>query len=117
MINRLLYFELYPLENQNMTKILRQLFLSLVLSFILILQGCATAVSLKPRLNGADYPLYPATVIDAGFMIESAKGNSKIFPKPNYLVTVAACIDLPFSLIFDTVFLPYDLLSRSPKEQ
>jgi len=88
--------------------------------------SCATSFV---RSDSADHPehIYPATVFDAGFIWDAGiKGNpligredleDKIDPLTRVVFVAGGFIDLPFSLLFDTVFLPHDLSRPSASDE
>ena len=74
--------------------------------------GCATVATRHPKGGMAETrpALYPATQTDVWIMTGHdplSAGASKCNPTP--LFFFAGLIDLPFSLLIDTVCLPYDL--------
>lgn len=74
--------------------------------------GCATVATRHPKCGMAETrpALYPATLADVWIMVGNdplSAGASK--RAPTMLFFFAGLIDLPFSLLTDTVCLPYDL--------
>ena len=66
------------------------------------------------RLDGDKVDtLYPATKMDISFMQASATGDNELFHKPNYFISFLHVLDLPVSLITDTLFLPIDIYQRN----
>jgi uncharacterized protein YceK len=77
----------------------------------LILSGCATGVVRNHDLNdmasGSDRgrKVYPATQMDGSWIGWSVH-------EKNPLLFLGTIIDFPFSIITDTVLLPYDLTMK-----
>lgn len=81
-----------------------------------MLPSCATI-----KRNELDIPVYPATVAD-GFLIYMGSSNvihghghvpwyQQLILRPALII--GGLIDLPISLVTDTVLLPYDLYTYS----
>ena len=66
-----------------------------------LLSGCATALTRSSEAWGEDFKgrPYRATMLDAVMVVQGW-----------------GVIDLPFSLVADTAFLPFDLAERAKKE-
>lgn len=79
----------------------------LVLLSVMICSGCATITSRQML----DPMLYPSTKFDAAWLGEA------LFPSPqfnyfegrSYTLAAICIVDLPISLVTDTVLLPYDV--------
>lgn len=70
-----------------------------------LLAGCATW---QVRVEGHVWqPIYPATCVDAGVV---ALYWTEFGWPAGLMITPLALLDLPFSLVSDTVCLPYDLV-------
>jgi uncharacterized protein YceK len=93
---------------------------------VIITCGCATALV---RSDGTDDPghVYPATAFDGQFLWNAGIKGEPLFARHdprdrNGPVTRIACgvgavVDLPFSIVFDTLLLPLDLTrSRTAAE-
>ena len=61
-------------------------------------------------MNNKITQVYPATSIDVVCMGHALTG------KENFMYLFGGLIDLPFSIVFDTVLLPYDIYIESRKE-
>ena len=88
----------------------------IILCLATILTGCGTIVASGERFaDPTPAGLYPATrydgkVIDAG-------GGSFLYPDGSGIVILLSVIDLPISLVTDTVFFPYDIVKeRKPRD-
>ncbi|MDX1680920.1 MAG: YceK/YidQ family lipoprotein [Akkermansiaceae bacterium] len=87
----------------------------------LLLGGCATSF-VRSDINSSSTELYPATRFNAEAIVETGMKGEPLFvmEDPDYreptstrvLTTVVSLIDLPFSLVTDTLFLPWDWKSR-----
>ena len=89
------------------------IFKSLLLVSILSCQSCATIVRdgiYSPAMNNKITPLYPATSIDVVCMGNALTGTE------NFMYLFGGLIDLPFSLVFDTILLPHDIYDESKSE-
>ena len=92
---------------------------ALALVALVITSGCAT-VFVPSESTLEPYHMYPATAFDAQFFWHAGVKGEPLFAtldphqRSNPLARVAygagAIIDLPLSLLFDTRFLPVDLL-------
>jgi uncharacterized protein YceK len=82
-----------------MKKIMKIYTIALVLTLSVLTSGCATVCRGRIKAQKEGGPLYPATEADAKAFIS---GEPRVMP--------FAVLDLPFSLVFDTICLPYDLL-------
>ena len=111
----------YPSKNDNK---LTRLF---VLVVVFTTSSCAT-LFVRSESTDKSKHVYPATVSDANFFWDcSIKGDppfkladSKVKTQPFFRAGygVAAVIDLPFSIVSDTIMLPVDLhRSLTPTEE
>lgn len=93
-------------------RMLAQTFLLMVM--LLSVSGCATGIAVGARMDGDKMEtLYPATKSDIAFMEASATGDNELFHKPSYFISFLFLLDLPVSLITDTLFLPIDIYQRN----
>ena len=82
-----------------------------LIAMTLLLSGCATVVVRNHNLNdlasGSDRgrKVYPATRMDGSWIGWSVH-------EKNPLLFMGALIDSPFSIITDTVTIPYDVVMR-----
>jgi uncharacterized protein YceK len=84
----------------------------------LIVSGCGTvAVTGERFLDPKPVGLYPATRMDAALVHDSATGGTFIFREPFYLSTVLFTIDLPISVVTDTLLLPVDIIALHRDEE
>src|SRR5436190_676186 len=91
---------------------------------LLFMSGCAT-VFMRLQSNSHPEQVFPATTFDAGFFWDAAVKGEPLFARLNsdqkngpvarLAYGVGSIIDLPFSIAFDTLLLPLDLL-RPKKE-
>jgi len=87
-----------------------------VFFIISLFQGCAT-VAYRFKDIHSDYPLkpYPATKCDLN-VIKYVKTEGNGAPWYYIMIThVCVAVDLPFSLLIDTVLLPYDFFDLSTR--
>ena len=87
----------------------------LLLALVLLCSGCATAILRVPigacPSGREDIPrLYPATFCDLGFIVyyPFASGDFPSDLPKRILVPCGGIVDLPSSVVFDTLFLPWD---------
>ncbi len=76
------------------------------------LSGCGTMVAMDARFLGGDIVArgsYPATRVDAA-LYRAGTGREWLFSNGSVVLTVCSILDLPVSLVTDSLFLPYDLL-------
>ena len=85
---------------------------------LLITSGCATSFV---RSESTDKPqhVFPATACDGQFfwhagvkgepLFAMADPNARINPVGRFVYGLGSIIDLPFSILFDTILLPLDL--------
>ena len=96
-------------------------------AYFMLISSCATAFV---RTDSSDKPehVYPATAFDAQFIWEAGiKGEPLIVAMKNpekkngipirIIYTVGGIIDLPISLIIDTVLLPFDVAGISDQNK
>ena len=88
----------------------------LFILLVLFLSGCATSLTIYVGRQNERYSLsegiYPATKLDAmvlSYAPEAWRNESKL---ECIVETPLIVLDLPFSLVFDTLLLPYDLISK-----
>ena len=84
----------------------------------LMLSSCATSM-VRSDVNAVSEGLYPATrfngeaIVGTGFkgepLFESADPNYREPTSTRVLTGVGSLIDLPFSIVTDTLFLPMDI--------
>ena len=93
---------------------------ALLALFLQLLSGCATVIVRDYPSCKANGPtsVYPATVFD-GCCIVTGGGNleGKIHPAGYLLLSPFWLLDLPLSLVADTVLFPCDLYRSSKKQQ
>lgn len=83
--------------------------ITIITLLILSLNGCATAVSMQGRFKkDSELPVFPATRMDAAAIYFGSTGDTKMIPKRNPFIVLGGLVDLPFSLVSDILFLPYD---------
>ena len=72
--------------------------------------GCATVITRSYDSSGWIHfrGAYPATRFEAD-IIGSGSGSDPLYP----LFIAGSIIDLPLSVVFDTLLLPYDLLKEN----
>jgi uncharacterized protein YceK len=85
---------------------------------VLITSGCATAF-VRSKNTAVPEPVFPATTFDAQFFWESGVKGEPLFatndpkvkngPLARLAYGLGGIIDLPFSIVFDTILLPFDL--------
>lgn len=93
---------------------------------LLACTGCGTILA-RNALTAYDFedptkrivaPVYPATVIDAGYISASVSGHygdKKISAGDRVVVCFGVILDIPISLTTDTLCLPYDIYQASSK--
>ena len=90
---------------------------------IFLNSGCATIVKRSPDVGAQPRGLYPATRADITGTIRYCSGQMHFIwspnvggPKPNIIQKILwatfATIDLPISLVTDTICLPWDLTNK-----
>lgn len=80
-----------------------------LLTTLLFQCGCGTLVM---RSAGLRDELYPATQGDIIMIHGALDPDGTIFAEKSYILAGLTCIDVPVSLAFDTVLLPFDLMRR-----
>ena len=90
-------------------------------AILLLTSGCAT-VFVRSKSTVDPQHVFPATAFDGQFFWHSAiKGeplfatvdpNERLNPVARFAYGVGSIIDLPFSIVFDTILLPVDLSRR-----
>ena len=98
-----------------------------IATYLMMISSCAT---LFVRTDSSDKPehVYPATAFDAQFIWEAGiRGEPLIVAMNNpekknafpirIIYTLGGIIDLPTSLIIDTVFLPLDVVRLSAQKK
>ena len=79
--------------------------------------GCATAL-VRAEGGTNEYPIYPATTVDGLWTKEvvisgehplASPGKHRLNPLSRFVYGLGGLIDLPISLVTDSVLLPYDL--------
>ncbi|MCL2760426.1 MAG: YceK/YidQ family lipoprotein [Desulfuromonadales bacterium] len=95
---------------KRVTKITMQLLFLILLLFSLF--GCGTILA---REHGSMYPgeLYPATRFDAESIHSDFEPCSFICIAP--FGTIFGVLDMPFSVVSDTLLLPYDIYKEHKK--
>ena len=86
----------------------------------MLLNSCAThAVRVE---DNKDVGIYPATYRDSAIIILSVT-DAQIFGEPIYqtglrpLMIAGSIIDLPVSLVTDTIFLPHDIAEKKKQRE
>ena len=93
---------------------------------VLATSGCATAF-VRSKNTVDPQHVFPATAFDGEFVFEAGLKGEPLFapadpkarnsPPARVAFCVGAIIDLPFSVVFDTILLPADLFrARAPAE-
>ena len=95
---------------------------TVVLMSVLLTSGCATALIRSDGIADSEH-VYPATVVDAQLFSEVGIKGKPLFastdpktrtgPVNRLAYGVGAVIDMPFSIVFDTVLLPVDLIGTN----
>ena len=84
---------------------------------VLVTSGCATAF-VRSKSTVAPKHVFPATTFDAQFFWDAGVKGEPLFatvdrqknnPAARLAYGVGGIIDLPFSIVFDTILLPVDL--------
>jgi uncharacterized protein YceK len=76
-----------------------------------LLITCTSCASVGARSKGESYGnFYPATKIDAKLFVAGTRGASDWVFIPRWLLYTIGIIDLPFSIVTDTLFLPVDII-------
>lgn len=97
-----------------------------VLFLLMYVTGCASTVCVLSRCNTIDAkvpPYYPATACDAAVAYSCLFKNSPSGPSfdiwsGKFIWLPFALVDMPVSLVTDTVFLPYDVYrAYRPREE
>jgi uncharacterized protein YceK len=89
----------------------RLMTICLLSALVVGMSGCATSIA---RCDRASHPVYPATRLDGYFFGasltdgETFSGYMKWWERPIFLT--GSVIDLPFSLVLDTLMLPLDIM-------
>lgn len=87
-----------------------QLFTVTILLIAMLLQsGCATVVVRSSR-SEFDEKVYPATQLNVEVIDGLLHPGTSIFAERSVVGAGLNCLDIPFSMIFDTLFLPIDLI-------
>ena len=86
---------------------------------VLMTSGCATVLVRSPGADDGEH-VFPATVFDAEMfwevgvkgepLFEMADRDAKSSPFARFAYGLGAIIDMPFSIAFDTILLPVDLV-------
>lgn len=89
---------------------------------MLLMSGCATAL-VRSKDAVEHRHVYPATVLDAKFFWDAGLKGEPLFvsadpkarngPVKRVAYGVGAIVDAPFSVAFDTLLLPVDLMRRN----
>ena len=80
----------------------------ILLVIVFVLSGCVTTVVRAGGVNGV---LYPATKADVA-VIQYALDDPPKEAKTSVVVGLS-CLDMPISVVSDTILLPYDLIRRN----
>ncbi len=73
------------------------------------LSGCATVVM---RGGGGDNLLYPATQGDLAMLRAASDSDGTVIAHDSSLLALCALVDLPISIVTDTIMFPFDLIRR-----
>src|SRR6185436_19644503 len=106
-----------PLKTSNFQHC-RSAFYIIGMASVVITSGCATAF-VRSKSTVEPEHVYPATAFDARFFWESGVKGEPLFattdpndrnsPMARLAFGTGAIIDLPFSVVFDTLLIPVDL--------
>jgi uncharacterized protein YceK len=78
--------------------------------------GCMTVVATDLRLDGEHTGPYFGTMGQAA-LIHATWTGSGFYQRPKRWVAGLACLDLPFTVLSDTLFLPVDLTILRPRKK
>ena len=83
--------------------------ITILMITLLFQSGCGTLVM---RSAGLRDELYPATQGDIIMIHGALDPDGTVFAQKSYILAGLTCIDVPISVAFDTVLLPFDLIRR-----
>lgn len=85
---------------------------------LLALAVCSTSCATAFVRSDPPDTVYPATQLDAGLILQSGIQGNPVLPSPRgernslpgrIVMTLGGLVDLPFSLVTDTLLFPFDL--------
>jgi len=88
----------------------------------LFLSGCASSLFITIQIDKGPItqtPIGNATKLDVEVLVDAWLYGDKVLPNwlHGTLTTIAVAIDLPFSLIFDIVTSPYQIIVHYTREK